>query len=158
MPGSEGDAEIILRPFTSDDIGSLAALHRASRISMQLFDEPFSVGDHASYIAGLAVGCDITVAQKSDTPVGFLAHARKPNDTAGLISHLFVDPDHQRCGIGARLLDDAISRYGPQLFLWVFEANARARALYESRGFTITERTDGSGNEEQLPDMRYELA
>lgn len=119
---------------------------------MQLFDEPFSVSEHASYIAGLAVGCDVIVAERDGVPAGFLSHTR------GLISHLFVHPDNQGKGIGTALLDDAITRHGPPLHLWVFEANARARALYERRGFVITERTDGSGNEEKLPDMRYDLA
>ncbi|CAN0592141.1 unnamed protein product, partial [Ectocarpus sp. 12 AP-2014] len=149
--------KITLRPFTGADIGTLAALHRASRVSMQLFDEPFSVSKHASYIAGLAVGCAVTVAEKAGKPIGFLAYARKPDDAAGLISHLFVQPDHQRQGVGGQLLDDAITRHGTPLYLWVFEANDRARALYESRGFVVTDRTDGSGNEEKLPDMRYDL-
>lgn len=86
-----------------------------------------------------------------------MSFARKPGETMGEISHLFVHPDHQGQGIGAALLDNAITNYGPPLHLWVFEANARARRLYESRGFMMTERTDGSGNDEKLPDMRYEL-
>jgi GNAT superfamily N-acetyltransferase len=124
---------------------------------MQLFDEPYTTGEHTAYIAGLSIGCTITVAESNGQLAGFLSYTHKPGEAMGEISHLFVHPDHQRKGVGARLLDHAIETYGPPLHLWVFEANARARALYESRGFIMTDRTDGSGNDEKLPDMRYDL-
>ncbi|GAB5509964.1 MAG: hypothetical protein Rhims3KO_13650 [Hyphomicrobiales bacterium] len=149
--------KITLRPFTGADVGALAALHVAARASMQLFAEPFTLGEHASYIAGLAIGCDITVAQMGQGPVGFIAFVRKTQGGLGLISHLFVHPDHQRKGVGAQLLDTTIEQHGLPLHLWVFEANSRARSLYESRGFEMTERTDGTSNEEGLPDLHYEL-
>lgn len=149
--------KITLRPFTSADIGALGTLFGAARASMQLFDDPYTTGEHTAYIAGLAVGCEVTVAETDGSLAGFLSFARKPGETTSEITHLFVHPDHQRQGVGAMLLDDAINRYGRPLHLWVFEANARARALYESRGFMVTDRTDGSSNEEKLPDMRYDL-
>jgi len=158
MSHSEGRAEIALRPFTGADIGPLGKLFGAARASMQLFDDPYTTGEHTAYIAGLAVGCAITVAEADGQLAGFLSFARKPGEAMGEISHLFVHPDHQGQGVGAQLLDDAITRHGPPLHLWVFEANARARALYEGRGFVMTERTDGSSNDEKLPDMRYDLA
>lgn len=158
MPDSEGRAETVLRPFTGADIGPLGLLFGAARASMALFDDPYTTGEHTAYIAGLAVGCAITVAEADGQLAGFVSFVRKPGETMGEISHLFVHPDHQGQGVGAALLDDAITRHGPPLRLWVFEANARARALYESRGFVITERTDGSGNDEKLPDIRYDLA
>ena len=42
--------------------------------------------------------------------------------------------------------------------LWVFESNRRAQAFYERHGFVAVERTDGTGNEEQEPDIRYAWA
>jgi ribosomal protein S18 acetylase RimI-like enzyme len=158
MPDSEGRAETVLRPFTSADIGALGKLFGAARASMALFDDPYTTGEHTGYIAGLSIGCVITVAEADGQLAGFLSYTHKPGEPIGEISHLFVHPDHQGQGVGAALLDDAIKRYGAPLFLWVFEANARARALYESRGFKVTDRTDGSGNDEKLPDMRYDLA
>lgn len=124
---------------------------------MQLFDDPHTTGEHTAYIAGLSAGCAITVAESDGHLAGFLSFTRRPGAAMGEITHLFVHPDHQRQGVGAMLLDHAINRYGPPLHLWVFEANTRARALYESRGFVMTDRTDGSGNDEKLPDMRYDL-
>jgi hypothetical protein len=41
------------------------------------------------------------------------------------------------------------------LELWCFQANARARRFYEARGFRPIRFTDGDGNEEKTPDVRY---
>lgn len=158
MPQSAGRADVVLRPFTGADIGALGKLFGAARASMQLFDDPYTKGEHTAYIAGLSIGCAITVAEINGQLAGFASYARKPGEPMGEISHLFVHPDHHGQGVGAQLLDDAITRHGRPLHLWVFEANTRARALYESRGFVVTDSTDGSGNDEKLPDMRYDLA
>ena len=40
------------------------------------------------------------------------------------------------------------------LSLWVFEENTSARSFYARAGFAEVERTDGRGNEEQVPDVR----
>ena len=41
------------------------------------------------------------------------------------------------------------------LQLWTFQADGPARRFYLRHGFTEVERTDGSGNEEHEPDVRY---
>jgi ribosomal protein S18 acetylase RimI-like enzyme len=41
---------------------------------------------------------------------------------------------------------------GPEVRLWTFQANYRAVAFYRRNGFRTLETTDGSGNEERLPD------
>ena len=68
---------------------------------------------------------------------------------------LFVDPVAQSRGIGSALIEHAKARSPSGLALWVFESNRRAQSFYERHGFVIVERTDGSGNEEQAPDIRY---
>jgi hypothetical protein len=89
MPNTEGRADVVLRPFTGDDIAPLGALFAVSRASMQLFDDPYTVGEHTAYIAGLSVGCQIVVAERDSALAGFLSQ------TDGLISHLYVHPGHQ---------------------------------------------------------------
>jgi hypothetical protein len=42
-----------------------------------------------------------------------------------------------------------------RLDLWTFQQNAAARRFYEGRGFKPVEMTDGSGNDERVPDVRY---
>ena len=142
-------AAIVLRGLRGSDFNALAQLLSASRASMALFEDRHDVKALRDFLVGLSVGCEIMVAEHDGVLAGFLSHTR------GLISHLYVHPDHQDHGVGAALLDDALARYRAPLHLWCFEANMRARHLYESRGFEAVERTDGSGNDEGLPDIRY---
>jgi GNAT superfamily N-acetyltransferase len=76
--------------------------------------------------------------------------------TPGWIDQLYVAPDWLGKGIGRQLLELAKSRAGDDgLQLWTFQVNNRARRFYERNGFIEAERTDGSGNEEREPDVRY---
>jgi GNAT superfamily N-acetyltransferase len=58
------------------------------------------------------------------------------------VRRLYVDPDHWGCGIGRRLHDRVLEhlRAGGQgvVALWVLEANARARSMYERWGWRST--------------------
>ena len=56
---------------------------------------------------------------------------------------------------GAAGLADAKAQCD-KLGLWSYEANGVASHFYLLRGFEEVERTDGSGNEAGLPDIRYE--
>ena len=73
----------------------------------------------------------------------------------GWIDQLYVAPDRLGEGIGRRLLDVAKERSTVDLELWTFQVNARARRFYERNGFEAVELTDGAGNEEHEPDVRY---
>jgi ribosomal protein S18 acetylase RimI-like enzyme len=73
----------------------------------------------------------------------------------GHIDQLYIDPAHQQRGIGGRLVALAKQRSPDGLALWTFEINATARRFYERNGFVPVEHTDGSGNEEREPDVRY---
>jgi len=73
----------------------------------------------------------------------------------GWIEQLYVEPTRLGVGIGSRLVDLAKTRSPDGLTLWTFQVNARARRFYERHGFVVVELTDGSGNEERQPDVRY---
>jgi len=73
----------------------------------------------------------------------------------GEIDQLYVDPPTQGHGLGSRLVDVAKQRYPVGLQLWTFQINATAQRFYERHGFLAVDRTDGSGNEEREPDIRY---
>ena len=92
---------------------------------------------------------EVWVGEVHGGVVGFIAFS------AGWVNHLYVAPSHQRRGLGRRLLDVAKSA-NLSLQLWAFEANAPAIAFYEREGFRIAERTDGSGNEARMPDVRMQ--
>ncbi len=80
---------------------------------------------------------------------GFLAR------DGGEIHALYVDRGLRGRGIGAALLRDAQAR-APRLALWAHVANRRARVFYLRHGFTEVGRSDGAGNDEHLPDIRYQ--
>ena len=71
------------------------------------------------------------------------------------IDQLYVDPGRTGHGLGTRLVELAKRRRPEGLQLWTFLSNAGAQRFYERNGFAIQERTDGSGNEERAPDLRY---
>ena len=72
----------------------------------------------------------------------------------GRIAHLYVDPEFIRRAngqqLGRKVQDDQA-----ELRLSTFQSNVRARRFYEYLGFVIEELTDGSRNEEKLPDLTY---
>ena len=78
------------------------------------------------------------------------------------LSQLYVAPERTGQGIGQRLLDamleEAAAAAIPVFKLWTFQRNAGARRFYERNGFVAVEFTDGRGNEENEPDVRYERA
>ena len=71
------------------------------------------------------------------------------------IEQLYLDPAWTGHGLGAQFVELAKQRRPGGLQLWTFVSNARAQRFYERHGFTVEERTNGSGNEEKAPDLRY---
>ena len=71
------------------------------------------------------------------------------------VQQLYVEPALTGRGIGARLLDVAKRERPEGLRLWTFASNAGAQRFYERHGFVEEARTDGRGNEERAPDIRY---
>ena len=72
-----------------------------------------------------------------------------------IVHALYVDRAVQRQGHGTALLAQ-MKNASPKLTLWTFLANTAAQAFYDSHGFLEVERTDGSDNDEGLPDIRLE--
>ena len=73
----------------------------------------------------------------------------------GFVSQLYLDPPWRGQGIGDQFVRLAKQRYPDGLQLWTFQVNAPAQRFYERHGFIAVEHTDGSGNEEHEPDIRY---
>lgn len=73
----------------------------------------------------------------------------------GWVDQLYVDPDFTGRGLGSHLIELAKSRRPDGLQLWTFVSNTGAQNFYLRHGFTEAERTDGSGNEEKSPDIRF---
>jgi GNAT superfamily N-acetyltransferase len=71
------------------------------------------------------------------------------------VGQLYLDPAWTGRGLGTCFLELAREQRPDGLQLWTFVSNVRARRFYERNGFIIQERTDGSGNEQHAPDLRY---
>jgi len=71
------------------------------------------------------------------------------------IEQLYVAPGSTGRGIGSSLLALGQARRSRGLSLWTFQVNIGARRFYERHGFRVAEMTDGAGNEERQPDVRY---
>jgi ribosomal protein S18 acetylase RimI-like enzyme len=76
----------------------------------------------------------------------------------GFLRALYVHPSYQRRGIGARLLSEIKKIAADGFDLWVFEANDGAIRFYERHGAKLVRKTDGSGNEEKLPDRLMRIS
>lgn len=139
-----------LRPARPEDAAAIAVIHRqAMRISLSFLPELHTAEEDLWFVREkLMVENEVWVAEAGSQVVGYIAFH------PGWIEHLFVHPDHQGRGLGPALLDKALAD-GSERRLWTFQQNARARAFYEARGFVAEEFTDGAGNEEKTPDVRY---
>ena len=73
----------------------------------------------------------------------------------GFVSQLYLDPPWRGRGLGDQFVLLAKKRYPDGLQLWTFQVNGPAQRFYEQTGFIAVEHTDGSGNEEHEPDIRY---
>jgi hypothetical protein len=60
-------------------------------------------------------------------------------------------------GVGHELWEHVVAQRPGGIQFWVFQQNERARRFYEAHGAVPVEFTDGAGNEERTPDVRYEL-
>lgn len=90
----------------------------------------------------------VHVAEQEGAIVGFYALNGEDLDA------LYVAAANRGQGVGAALLrhaQDAVDR----LALWTFQANSGAQRFYLRQGFAEMQRTDGRGNDEKLPDIKY---
>ena len=75
--------------------------------------------------------------------------------TEDQLQYIYLDPEWTGRGIGSALLDQAKERRPAGFTLWTFQQNTGARRFYERHGLRAVEFTDGEGNEEKTPDVRY---
>ena len=87
------------------------------------------VADAAGEVVGMALGMQGLADDGAGPPVRGLCH----------VSMVFVAPDHWGMGLGGRLVEALLAEARTQGYeraqLWTQADNARARRLYEGRGF-----------------------
>jgi GNAT superfamily N-acetyltransferase len=140
----------MLRPATSDDAPAMAAiLFDCFALSLPFLPQLHTLEENERFIRGsLMPEHEVWVAEARSEVTGYIAFRD------GWIQHLFVHPRAQAQGIGPALLAKALED-GRAKQLWTFQQNTRARRFYEACGFRAVEFTDGEGNEERTPDVRY---
>jgi GNAT superfamily N-acetyltransferase len=80
--------------------------------------------------------------------LGFLARQ------GSVVDARYLAPAGRGRGYGRALLDEVKATGLVQL--WTFQANLGARAFYLREGFREVRMTDGTGNDEKLPDVWME--
>lgn len=71
-----------------------------------------------------------------------------------IIHALYVHPDRRGTGQGKMLISEAKTAES-QLELWTDQNNLAAIDFYQSQGFGEAGRSDGAGNDEQVPDIQF---
>jgi ribosomal protein S18 acetylase RimI-like enzyme len=161
---------VLIRPVTSQDLGSLVTIFRACwNISYRdLISE--SVRDAMDVEAATKLltnavnpnpGRYTLIATEGETGLGFASFGSDSDDvTKGHLFSLYVSPESAGKGVGFELLNEVISELGkigkPEITLWVFKENPIAIRLYRKSGFVETgrEKTDERWQIPQIEMMR----
>ena len=93
----------------------------------------------------------VTVAQEQGRVIGFLARDQEE------VCSLYLLSEVRGRGHGRALLSNAKAS-SPRLVLRTFEANEAAQRFYHRQGFIEVGGSDGSTNEEALPDIFLQWA
>ena len=146
--------EPALRPATASEAAAVAHVHlRSRRFATPLIPSVHDEADVAVWVGSRIDQDEVWVADVDGVVVAemILSHRSRP----AFLDHLYVDPSWMGRGLGDRMLALAAERCPTGLQLWTHEVNGPARRFYERHGFVVAQSTDGSGNEERLPDVRY---
>jgi ribosomal protein S18 acetylase RimI-like enzyme len=143
--------EVRIRPARPGDADAVAEVFIASFDTLTFLPKLHTDEETIDFVANKVMPeQEVLVAEEDGRIVGFVA---MDGDS---LEHLYVHPDSQGRGVGSALLERAKERMPRGFSLWVFQQNAQARRFYERRGLSLIERTEGAGNEERMPDARYE--
>jgi GNAT superfamily N-acetyltransferase len=149
--------EVSLRPATDSDAGAVAEVLLSSRKAFQPYACLRTDEDIQGWVRSVLIPTGgVMVAVTAGSLVGVVATARAQG--MSWITQLFIAPAHVDQSIGTRLLSHALATLPLPVRLWCFQRNVRARRFYERHGFKAIQFTDGSANEERLPDVLYERA
>jgi ribosomal protein S18 acetylase RimI-like enzyme len=174
-PGAGNTPGVSFREAGADDGPAVAAVFTAARALMTYLPRLHSAEEDVEFFSSIVLPSTTVTLAETGPPgsgavseVGAVSEGGAVSEAGAVIAfssvgdgwlrHLYVTPSFQGRGIGGALLARAMAGQPAGLSLWVFEENHRARSLYARAGFVAMERTDGSGNEEQCPDIRMQWA
>ncbi|MGJ8617824.1 MAG: GNAT family N-acetyltransferase [Sulfitobacter sp.] len=140
---------IHLRAARSMDAGAVGAIFSEFAETTEWLPRLHTGAEDIAHAGELIERGWVTVAERDGTVIGFIACDGAEVDA------LYVSRRQRGNGVGTRLLVEVCAK-AAKLSLWTFQANIRAIAFYTRHGFVEVARTDGAGNDEQLPDVQFE--
>ena len=139
----------MIRRGTTEDVDAIAELYDRSFRTLTFLPVLHTVDDHRSWFGRQFAQHEPWVWDDGDVR-GFLVL------TDDEVMYLYLDPSFTGRGIGSELLAHAKERRPNGFTLWTFQQNEGARRFYERHGLHAILFTDGEGNEEKVPDVKYE--
>ncbi|MFF4254544.1 GNAT family N-acetyltransferase [Streptomyces sp. NPDC001663] len=150
---SRSEADVTLRRATAPDAAAAADVWlRSFAAALPTVVSPRSADEVRDYFRDVVVPFRETWVADAGDGDGIVGVMVLNDDE---LSQLYLHPDWRGCGIGDQFVALAKERSPDGLSLWTFQVNKPAHRFYERHGFVAAERTDGSGNEEREPDVRY---
>ncbi|MBR9650667.1 GNAT family N-acetyltransferase [Thalassovita aquimarina] len=138
---------VVLRPARALDAGQTGEILHLFNSGADWMPKLHSQAETIAFCGAMIDRGWVTVAERDGRVIGFLAR-----DGIEICS-LYLRPDQTGQAVGRRLLDSAKSA-SDTLQLWVFQANTGARRFYARERFTESGRSDGTRNDENLPDIQ----
>jgi GNAT superfamily N-acetyltransferase len=135
----------VIRRATADDVEEIVAIFEPSFALLDFLPKLHSHEENLAFFGRCLHDGEVYLLGR-----GFAVIA------GATLTHLYVHPDALGTGIGHVLFEHVKARRPGGFEFWVFQQNRRARGFYEAHGAVPVEYTDGSGNEERTPDVRYE--
>ena len=134
----------MIRRATADDVEEIVAIFEPSFALLDFLPQLHTHEENLAFFDGRVDEDDVYILGR-----GFvILHG-------DWLGHIYVHPDEIGTGVGHALFEH-VKKLRPHGFqFWVFQQNQRARNFYEEHGAVAVEFTDGSGNEEKMPDVRY---
>jgi GNAT superfamily N-acetyltransferase len=140
---------ITIRRAGTTDAFETARIFSAALKSMAFFPKLHSDDEDRDFVRGFIETAETWIALNEGRVIGLACLE------GDWLSHLYVDPFWHDRGVGTALLERVKTQRPNGFQLWAFQANYGARRLYERHGCVAAEFTDGSRNDEKLPDVRY---
>lgn len=138
-----------VRRATGADASEAAEVFIAARETMTYLPRIHTDEDTRTFVGRVVHNRETFVAVREKRIVGFAAL----RDI--WLEHLYVHPDRHNHGTGTKLFAEIRFQRPEGFQFWVFQQNTGARRFYERHGCALAKLTDGSANEEKLPDALY---
>jgi GNAT superfamily N-acetyltransferase len=138
-----------IRRAVATDAVEMAAAFSAALHSMDFFPKLHTNEEDIGFVRRLIDEAETWITIE-DGRIAGLASIR-----GDWLEQLYLHPAFHNRGIGTALLTKVKQERPNGFQLWTFQANTGARRFYERHGCEAVEFTDGSRNEEKLPDVRY---